>query len=218
MSGGARVESMQRLLIASDNKKKLAELTRLLAPLGLEVVLPSSVGGLPPVAEDQPTFRGNAEKKASSAARASGLWALADDSGLEVEALNGAPGVRSARFAGKHGDDAANNELLLASLAGLPDERRGARFVCVLALARPDGSIALSVDGIAKGRILFAPRGDGDFGYDPLFLFTEPGFAQTGKGFAELSTEEKSTISHRGRALAELLRRLPEVPGVALAR
>ncbi|MCK6445205.1 MAG: RdgB/HAM1 family non-canonical purine NTP pyrophosphatase [Planctomycetes bacterium] len=203
---------MQRLLIASENKKKLAELTRLLAPLGFEALLPSAIGGLPKVDEDRPTFRENAEKKASSAARASGLWSLADDSGLEVEALNGAPGVLSARFAGRHGDDAANNELLLAKLADVPEARRGARFVCALALARPDGSIALTIEGTAKGRILFAPRGDGDFGYDPLFLFTEPGFAQTGKGFAELSLDEKSTISHRGRALAELVRRLRDLP------
>lgn len=203
---------MHRLLIASENRKKLAELTRLLAPLGFEVSLPSSIGGLPKVEEDRPTFRGNAEKKASSAARASGLWSLADDSGLEVDALGGAPGVLSARFAGRHGDDAANNELLLAKLADVPESRRGARFVCALALARPDGSIALTIEGAAHGRILFAPRGDGDFGYDPLFLFTEPGFAQTGKGFAELSLDEKSTISHRGRALAELVRRLRELP------
>jgi XTP/dITP diphosphohydrolase len=201
----------KRLLLASENAKKLAELTRLLAPLGVEVVVPSSVGGLPRVEEDRPTFRGNAEKKASSAARAKGLWSLADDSGLEVDALGGAPGVLSARFAGKHGDDAANNELLLAKLAGLPEARRGARFVCALALARPDGEIVLCIEGIAKGRILFAPRGDGDFGYDPLFLFTEPGFPQTGKGFAELSIDEKSGISHRGRALAELVRRLRDL-------
>ncbi|MBI5435190.1 MAG: RdgB/HAM1 family non-canonical purine NTP pyrophosphatase [Planctomycetes bacterium] len=209
---------MTRLLLASENKKKLAELTRLLAPLDCEVVLPSSIGGLPKVDEDQMTFRGNAEKKASSAARASGLWTLADDSGLAVDALNGAPGVLSARFAGTHGDDAANNALLLAKLDGLPDARRGARFVCTLALARPDGAIALSIEGMARGKILFAPRGDGGFGYDPLFLFTEPGFPQTGKGFAELSLDDKSSISHRGRALAELVRRLPRVAGFTNAR
>lgn len=198
-----------KLLLASNNKKKHGELARMLAPLDVEVVLPRDVGGIPDVVEDAPTFRGNAAKKAISAARASGLWSLADDSGLEVEHLGGAPGVHSARFAGAHGDDAANNALLLAKLEGVPDERRGARFVCALALARPDGSIALEVQGSAGGRMLHAPRGDGDFGYDPLFLFTEPGFAQTGRGFAELAPDEKAAISHRGRALRELARRLP---------
>jgi XTP/dITP diphosphohydrolase len=204
-----------KLLLASNNKKKHAELARMLAPLDVEVVLPREVGGIPEVVEDAPTFRDNAAKKAISAARASGLWSLADDSGLEVEHLGGAPGVHSARFAGAHGDDAANNALLLAKLAGVPDERRGARFVCALALARPDGSIALEMQGSASGRILHTPRGDGDFGYDPLFLFTEPGFAQTGRGFAELAPDEKAEISHRGRALRELARRLPQLTATA---
>jgi XTP/dITP diphosphohydrolase len=204
-----------KLLLASNNKKKHAELARMLAPLDVEVVLPREVGGIPEVVEDAPTFRDNAAKKAISAARASGLWSLADDSGLEVEHLGGAPGVHSARFAGAHGDDAANNALLLAKLAGVPDERRGARFGCALALARPDGSIALEMQGSASGRILHTPRGDGDFGYDPLFLFTEPGFAQTGRGFAELAPDEKAEISHRGRALRELARRLPQLTATA---
>lgn len=189
-----------RILIASENRKKLAELAALLAPLHVKIVTPAQVGGLPPVDEDGATFAENAAKKATSAARASGLHALADDSGLEVDALGGAPGVRSARFAGAHGDDAANNELLLAKLRDVPAGRRGARFVCALALARPDGSIAVAVEGVARGEILVAPRGERDFGYDPLFLFTEPGFPQTGRGFAELTPAEKSAVSHRGRA------------------
>lgn len=194
-----------RLLLASENQKKHRELTTRLAELGIEVVHPRDLGGLPEVDEDEPTFRGNAAKKARSAALAKSEWSLADDSGLEVEALDGQPGVRSARFAGTHGDDAANNALLLERLQDVPDERRGARFVCALALARPDGTIAVEVEGTASGRILHAPRGDGDFGYDPLFLFTEQGHPQTGLGFAELSLEDKSRVSHRGRAL-ELLR------------
>jgi XTP/dITP diphosphohydrolase len=202
-----------RLLVASDNRKKRAELEALLAPLGLEVVTPADLGGLPPVDEDQPTFAGNAAKKAASAARASGLWALADDSGLEVDALGGQPGVRSARFSGRHGDDAANNALLLERLAGLPPERRGARFVCALALARPDGSLALEVEGSVGGRILEAPRGRGGFGYDPLFLFTEEGFDETGRPFAELEPAQKARVSHRGRALRRLAERLPEALG-----
>lgn len=198
-----------RLLIATHNTKKRRELEALLAPLGIELITPSEVGDLAAVDEDQPTFAGNAAKKAGHAARASGTWALADDSGLEVAALGGAPGVRSARYAGEPADDARNNAKLLAALAGLPAERRQARFVCALALARPDGSLALEVDGQAQGLILEVPRGDGDFGYDPLFLFAEPGFPQTGRGFAELSGSEKSAVSHRGRALRALVERLP---------
>jgi len=195
-----------RLLIATQNPKKRRELELLLAPLEIEIV--TAAGGLPPVEEDQPTFALNAAKKAVSAARASGEWALADDSGLEVEALDGAPGVHSARWAGEPADDGRNNAKLLQELAGLPRERRGARFVCALALARPDGTLAIEVEGDARGRILPAPRGTGDFGYDPLFLFTEPGYQQSGRGFAELSAAEKSAVSHRGRALRALARGL----------
>ncbi len=200
-----------RLLLASDNAKKRAELLALLAPLGHELVTPAVLGGLPPVEEDQPTFRGNAAKKAVSAAGASGLWSLADDSGLEVDHLGGAPGVRSARFAGAHGDDAANNSRLLAELAGVPPERRGARFRCALALARPDGTLALEVEGEARGRILDQPRGTSGFGYDPLFCFDEPGFAESGAVFAELSSAAKARVSHRGRALRALAERLESV-------
>ena len=200
-----------RLLLASDNAKKRAELAALLDGTGLELVTPRDLGGLPPVEEDRATFAGNAAKKAALGARASGLWCLADDSGLEVEALGGAPGVLSARFAGRHGDDAANNAKLLVELRGIRVERRTARFVCALALARPDGRLALEVEGTASGLILEAPRGTRDFGYDPLFLFTEPGFRETGRGFAELEPDEKAAVSHRGRALRELAQRLPGV-------
>jgi XTP/dITP diphosphohydrolase len=203
-----------RLLLASNNKKKHAEFSAALGPLGYDVVLPKDIGGIEDVLEDGRTFRENAAKKALSAARSSGLWALADDSGLEVDALGGAPGVMSARFAGVHGDDAANNARLLRELGDAPDERRGAQFVCALALARPDGSLALEVQGHARGRILHAPRGDGDFGYDPLFLFTEPDFAQSGRGFAELAPAEKLAISHRGRALRQLLAALERRPAL----
>ncbi len=200
-----------RLLVASGNQKKLRELTAQLRHLDVAIVTPNDVGGLPDVVEDQPTFAGNAAKKAASAARASGLWALSDDSGLEVEVLNGAPGVLSARFAGAHGDDAANNALLLETLKDVPTHQRGARFVCALALARPDGTIALEIEGTATGRILDTPRGAHDFGYDPVFLFTEPGFAETNRGFAELAPEEKARVSHRGRALREFALRLSGV-------
>ena len=200
-----------RLLIATQNAKKRRELELLLTPHGIEVVAPADIGGIPEVEEDQPTFALNAAKKAISAARASGLWALADDSGLEVDALDGAPGVNSARYAGEPADDARNNAKLLEALAGLPRDRRNSRFVCALALARPDGTLACECEGVASGRILHAPRGTGDFGYDPLFLFTEPGFQQNNRGFAELSSSEKSAISHRGRALRALLPTLAQV-------
>ena len=129
--------SVRELLLASGNKKKLAELESLLAPLGIQLRSPDDVGGLPEVDEDRPTFAGNAEKKACSAASASGMWALGDDSGLCVDHLDGAPGVFSARYAGTHGDDQGNNKKLLAELAGVPESDRGAHFVCAIALARP---------------------------------------------------------------------------------
>ena len=207
-----------QILLASNNVKKRAELERLLAPLGFELLTPADIGGLADVDEDQPDFRGNAAKKALAAARATGRLVLADDSGLEVDHLNGAPGVHSARFAGTHGDDAANNALLLKRLEGVPEAQRGARFVCALALASglagPGPALLLEVEGQTRGRILSAPRGTGGFGYDPLFLFTEEGLPQTGRCFAELSGSDKSSVSHRGRALRELVERLPGVPGL----
>jgi XTP/dITP diphosphohydrolase len=200
-----------KLLVASRNPKKRAELQAFLRGIDVQVVTPDDVGGLPEVVEDQPTFRANAAKKAISAARAAAMWSLADDSGLEVEHLNGAPGVRSARWAGEPADDDANNRKLVREMNGVPLAKRSARFVCALALARPDGTLAAEILGSARGRILNAPRGERDFGYDPYFLFTEDGYAATGKGFAELTTDEKLAVSHRGRALRELARRMPAI-------
>jgi XTP/dITP diphosphohydrolase len=204
-----------RLLLATSNAHKRAEFAALLSPLGIAVVTPADVGGIPEVDEDRPTFAGNAAKKAASAAAARRTWALADDSGLAVDALGGAPGVLSARYAGAHGDDAANNARVLAELAALeraqPELDRRARFVCALALARPDGAVALAVEGEACGVILRAPHGAGGFGYDPLFEFAEAGFPQAGRTFAEIPRAEKSAVSHRGRALARLMERLPAV-------
>ena len=200
-----------KLLVASNNAKKRAELEALLADLDVEVVTPNELGGVPDVDEDQPTFAGNAAKKAVSGAQATGLWTLADDSGLEVAVLDGAPGVHSARYAGTHGDDAANNRKLLDALAGRPAEERSARFVCALALAAPDGAVVAELFGETHGRILESPRGSGGFGYDPLFLFTEPGHAATDRCFAELEGPEKAAVSHRGRALSALAERLPSL-------
>ncbi|MFT5292223.1 MAG: XTP/dITP diphosphohydrolase [Planctomycetota bacterium] len=200
-----------QLLVASNNRKKRAELEALLGPLGLEILTPEDVGGVEDVDEDQPTFAGNAAKKARAAALEKELWTLADDSGLEVEALEGAPGVYSARYAGTHGDDGANNAKLLAELDGLPEKRRGARFVCALALSSPSGKIVAELFGETAGRILTEARGQGGFGYDPLFLFTEEGHAATDRVFAELAPDEKSAVSHRGRALRALAELLPKV-------
>ncbi len=201
-----------RILLSSQNPKKHEELVALLAPLGIEVVSPDEVGGIPPVEEDGATFEENAAKKAASAARATGLWSLADDSGLEVDALHGRPGVHSARYADEGADATRKNQRLLEELRGIPTEQRSARFVCALALAGPDGSVAVAIRGTARGRILEVPRGASGFGYDPLFLFTEegPGFP-TGRTFAELESREKSVVSHRGRALRELAERLPSL-------
>jgi len=200
-----------RILLASQNAKKQRELAELLEPLSVELLGPADVGGLGDVDEDRPTFAGNAAKKARTAALASGHWSLADDSGLEVDALGGAPGVRSARFAGEPCDDERNNDLLLERLADVPDERRGARFVCALALADPGGDLRVEVQGTARGRILRARRGTRDFGYDPLFSFEEPGHPQTGRAFAELDPADKHAVSHRGRAVRSFLAALEEL-------
>ena len=168
---------MKRLLVASGNRKKLVELRRIFGAVeGLSVIGPEDVGGIPEVEEDGDTFEHNARKKAREIARATGVMTIADDSGLEVDALDGAPGVYSARYAGEReagGGDAANNEKLLHALDGVPDERRTARFRCVLAVADPSG--ALEDDehvssGVVEGRIGHTLRGDGGFGYDPLFF------------------------------------------------
>lgn len=146
--------------------------------------------------ETAPTYAENAISKAQFYARATGLWALADDSGLEVEALDGAPGVFSARYAGAGASDADRRRLLISQLAEVPAEQRKARFVCVVAIALPDGTVLNTSEGTCVGKIIFAPRGTGGFGYDPLFV--PDGFEET---FAELSDSVKNRISHRAHAL-----------------
>lgn len=185
------------LIVATHNEKKRRELAALLAQAGLEVKslrdCPQAPAEIPETGE---TFLENARLKAHAVARSCGAWALADDSGLEVDALGGAPGVRSARFAGEGAGDEANNRLLLELLKGVEDERRTARFVCVIVLASPDGE-EWWWEGTCPGRIVREPRGAGGFGYDPLFV--PDGFQQT---FAEMPPEQKNRISHRARALA----------------
>ncbi len=192
--------SLERIVLASSNPGKIAELRRLLGPTGIEVE-PQSLYPVPAVEEDAPTFVENALKKARAAAAASGLPALADDSGLAVAALGGAPGVRSARFAGEPANDEANNRRLLEVLADVPPDRRAAAFHCVLVLIRtPVDPTPVICAGEWPGQIATEPAGSGGFGYDPLFL--PAGYAGTA---AELPAEEKARISHRGRALAGLL-------------
>jgi XTP/dITP diphosphohydrolase len=195
-----------RLLIATTNAGKIREISHELATAGLlECFTPIGLKDLPftpeECVEDRPTFIGNATKKARHFARAADCLALADDSGLCVDALGGAPGVYSARYAGVsgHGADAANNEKLLRELADVPDQNRSARFVCAMALATPDADLAVFVDDV-QGTLLRTPRGAGGFGYDPLFCFSE-----FGKTTAELDMATKSSISHRGKALRRMI-------------
>lgn len=197
---------MQRVVLASGNPGKLAELRDLLGGSGIQLVAQTELG-IADAEEPGETFVENAILKARHAARASGLPALADDSGLCVDALDGAPGLYSARYAGVHGDNGANNVKLLRELEGVPETKRGAHFTCVLALLRsaddPDPIIAT---GRWPGRVLDAPRGERGFGYDPVFLPDDGG----GLGSAELEPALKNRISHRGQALAALCKSLTE--------
>jgi XTP/dITP diphosphohydrolase len=194
------------LVVGTRNLKKREEILDILAGLPIEVRDLTSWPEAPEVVEDGTTFEANARKKASELARYLGQWVLGEDSGLVVPALNGRPGVFSARYAGMQGDDAANNARLLAELAPLPDDRREAYYVCNAALADPAGRVLALVEGRCHGRIIRAARGRGGFGYDPLFLIPE--YHRT---FGELSARVKHALSHRARALAQLrpiLRRL----------
>lgn len=185
-----------KLVLATRNRGKVRELSELLAPVGVEVVSLDSYPDVPEVEEDGNTFKANAVKKALAVSGATGQVALADDSGLEVDYLGGAPGVRSARFAGEEKDDRANNEKLLRLMKNVPPEKRTARFKCVVALATPGGQV-FTTEGACEGFIGTAPRGEKGFGYDPLFMVPE-----YGKTFAELELDIKNRISHRGRAFA----------------
>lgn len=187
------------LVIGSRNRKKREEINEILGDLGLDLRDLTNWPDAPEVVEDGSTFADNARKKAVELARHLGQWVLGEDSGLVVPALNGRPGVYSARYAGKQGDDAANNARLLAELAPLPDDRRAAYYVCTAALADPSGEVRTVVEGRCHGVIIREPRGSGGFGYDPLFLIPE--YHRT---FGELSPRVKHALSHRARALAQL--------------
>lgn len=184
------------LLIATSNPGKVREIVALLTDLPGRwrfICLADLADAPPQPAETHGSYRANAEAKAEYYARATGLWSLADDSGLEVDALDGAPGIHSARYAGPQGDAAARNAKLLRELAALPDERRAARFRTVMVLAAPDGR-TWATEGSLQGRIGHEPRGANGFGYDPLFVLAD------GQTLAELTTEQKNAVSHRAAA------------------
>ncbi|HVE11894.1 MAG TPA: XTP/dITP diphosphatase [Elusimicrobiota bacterium] len=185
-----------RLLVATRNEHKVQEIRSILAGVAVELATLKEFPGVPEVVEDGATLEDNARKKAVETAKASGLWSLADDTGLEVAALDGAPGVRSARYAGEGCSYDDNNRKLLAALAGVPAAGRGAAFRCVIALASPDGKVRLA-QGRLDGRIAEERSGAGGFGYDPLFFVPE-----FGRTLADLTPAQKNAASHRARALA----------------
>jgi XTP/dITP diphosphohydrolase len=189
------------IVLATRNKKKIEEIKRIMTGLRVVILSLDDYPDCPEVEEDRDTFEGNAIKKATEICRCSSKPALADDSGLEVGALNNAPGVYSARYAGGTGNDIdiQNYEKLLFELKNVPDERRGARFVCCMALAFPDGTVKTFL-GSVEGRIGWRPQGKTGFGYDPIFIPTGEK-----KTFAEMSGEEKDRLSHRGKALEKLV-------------
>lgn len=191
-------------ILATNNMKKLAEMQRILAPLGINVVTAKMLGReLTDVVEDGTTFEENAAIKAKSACKEMNMPAIADDSGLCVDYLDGAPGIFSARFSGVHGDDEANNDLLLKKLEGVPFEKRTAYYVCAICCVFPDGR-EITVRGECHGNIGFERDGNEGFGYDPLFIVD-------GRAFGRYTAEEKDKISHRGNALRALIHELEKI-------
>jgi XTP/dITP diphosphohydrolase len=189
---------MKRIISGSHNHGKLREIAALLSDLPIALASLTEFPGAPAVDETGTTFQEKAGLKAITRARHLNEWVLADDSGLEVDALGGAPGIYSARYAGGHGDNAANNQKLIEELDGVEASARTARFRCVIALASPE-KVLLTVSGKVEGRIAFEPHGDCGFGYDPLFIYPSEG-----KTFGQLSAEFKNGVSHRANALQEL--------------
>ena len=193
-----------KIIIATHNKHKLQEMSRILSPMGYEVVTDRDLGiELTDAEENGETFLDNARIKAESGCRESGLPCIADDSGLCVDALDGAPGVFSARYSGTHGDDVGNNKKLLSELEGIPTEKRTAHFACAICVSFPDGS-EVTATGKCEGYIGYEKKGTNGFGYDPLFMVGD-------RSLAQMTAEEKDAISHRGNALKELQKILPIV-------
>ena len=199
---------MIKLLVATTNPGKFAEVKDFLRQLPLEVLSLSDLATWPKIIEDGATFEENALKKARALAEYSGYLTLADDSGLEVDALNGAPGIYSARYCGEEGNDKKNNEKLMHELREISEEKRTGRFVCALALCAPKfhGMKEWTVRGSCEGRISFELKGENGFGYDPLFFYPP-----LGKTFGEIDRAIKATVSHRGKALKKLAEMLPSL-------
>jgi XTP/dITP diphosphohydrolase len=191
------------IVLATGNKNKVREFQQILSTANLTIVPQSEFPGCPEVVEDGATFEDNALKKARAIAAHTGCVAMADDSGLEVDALMGAPGIYSARYAGEPRSDERNIELLLENMRRVCDAGRGAQFVCVIAVVTPDGR-ELVVRGLCRGRITMQPEGSDGFGYDPVFLDEA-----SSRTFAQLTSDEKNAISHRGRAVRALREQLP---------
>lgn len=193
--------ALPQVVLATRNAHKLDELSRLLSAAGVEVELLPVPEDAPEVAETESTFAGNALLKARAVSAYTGLPAIADDSGLCVDALNSMPGILSARWAGGHGDDRANLELVLGQIRDVPESRRGAQFVCAAAIVVPgDVAVERVVEGVVEGSLVTEPRGTNGFGYDPIFV--PHGFVLT---TAEMSADQKDSISHRGQAMAALV-------------
>ena len=198
------MSSFKRIIIASNNAHKIHEIKAMLKDFPYEVLSLKEAGIAIEIEENGKTFEDNAYIKAKAIADLTGDAALADDSGLEVDALGGKPGVYSARYAGEHGDDKANNNKLLDELNGVPQEKRTARFVCAMVLLTPDG-MRIDARGTVEGIIGYEEIGENGFGYDPLF-----DIPQLQKTFAQLTEEEKNSMSHRGNALKELRKKMKE--------
>lgn len=196
-----------KLVVATRNRNKLGEIADLLAPYGLTVLCVADFPHVPETVEDGATFAENAAKKASEVAQRLGRWAVGEDSGLCVDALDGRPGVYSARFAGEHAADEANNAKLQKELAGVPESRRGAGYVCSVAVADPSGAVRLTQEASCRGRIITEARGTNGFGYDPYFLVPE--YHRT---FGELPPVVKRHLSHRARAFERLAPKLAGLP------
>jgi XTP/dITP diphosphohydrolase len=189
---------MPSIVLASRNRKKTQEVSEILAPLGFTIISVTQFPDVPEVDEDGSTFAENAAKKAREVALHLNQWVIGEDSGLTVDALNGAPGIYSARFSGEDATDERNNQKLIHELLNVPDDRRGAGYVCSVALADPTGQIRVACEGTCRGRILHQPSGAGGFGYDPYFLVPE-----YHRSFGQLSAVVKHRISHRAKAFAK---------------
>jgi XTP/dITP diphosphohydrolase len=203
--------TIMKLIVGTNNAGKITELNELLADLPVEISGLGEFENIADVEETGATFADNAVLKANSYARQTGFWALSDDSGLEVEALGGAPGVYSARYAGVNAGDTERIAKLLGELENTPDEARRARFVCVMALADAAGAVRYLAEGVCEGKIAHAPRGANGFGYDPIFI--PDGYEQT---FGELSSTVKREISHRARAIQKIIRYLRDFTALEL--